>query len=505
MTTPLIQSGISRRSFFKRSTTAAALAGLSGLGALPAIAGPSPLPRPSKSGPKFPKDFWWGVATAAYQIEGAALEDGRKPSIWDTFSKRPGTTKDGKNGDVACDHYHRYLDDVKLMADLGVKHYRFSISWPRLMPDGTGAVNSKGVDFYRRLAEALLANGITPHATLYHWDLPQALQDRYAGWQSRDIAKDYADYAHVAVKSLGDVVNHWMTMNEISCFALNIGYGVNRPGAGAPGIALNSKKERAQVVHHALLAHGLGCQAIRAASPVKCNVGTAENFMPYVPIVETPEHIEAVRRAFVTAEPNACILMPMLTGRYDETWLAAQGDQGPDILEGDMKTIHQPLDSLGFNCYTAIYVKAANNAAGYEMIPMFDNYPKANTSWLYIVPESIYWGARMVAEVAGQPKLPIFISENGCADGVAANARGEVADTDRIMFLRAYLKSVQRLQAEGYPLIGYFPWSLMDNFEWGDGYATRFGITHVDYQTQKRTPKLSYHWYREVIRSGRII
>ena len=453
----------------------------------------------------FPKDFWWGTATAAYQIEGGALTDGRKPSIWDTFSHQAGTTRDGLNGDVACDHYHRFNEDVKLMAELGVKRYRFGISWSRLIPDGRGALNPKGVDFYRRLAEALHAHGITPHVTLYHWDLPQALQDRYRGWQSREITNDYADYAAAAARCLGDVITHWMTMNELSCFAFSNGYGIEKPGFQAPGLRLRSRKERAQILHHALLAHGLGCQAIRAASPGKCSVAAAENFTAFVPFVETPEHIAAARQAFVAEEPNACILLPLLTGRYHEAWLAAQGGQAPDIAEGDMKTIGQPLDSLGFNCYTGIYVRAAASATGYELIPMFDNFPKGNLPWPNIVPESVYWGARMVREAVGQKALPVFISENGCADGAPANANHEVADVDRIMYLRAYLQSAQRLLAEGYPLVGYYVWSLIDNFEWAEGYSKRFGLVRVDYATQRRVPKLSFHWYQQVIRQNRIV
>ena len=469
------------------------------------MAAPTFMEKRSTKALVFPGDFWWGTATAAYQIEGGVAEDGRKPSIWDTFSKKAGVTKDGLNGDVACDHYHRFEEDVKLMADLGVKHYRFSISWSRLIPDGRGAINPKGVAFYRRLAEALAASRITPHATLYHWDLPQALQDRYAGWQSREVTKDYADYASAAAKMLGDVITHWITMNEISCFAYGNGYGVGRPGFHAPGLALDTKKERAQIVHHALLAHGLGCQAIRAASPVKCSVATAENFTAYVPVIETPEHIAAARTAFAEEAPNACILMPLLTGRYTDKWLAAQGDQGPEIAAGDMKTIHQPLDALGFNCYCGTYVRAAKNAAGYELIRMFERFPKGNTSWLNIVPESIYWGGRLVAAAAGQKSLPLFISENGCADGAQANANNEVADVDRIMYLRAYLSNVHRLVAEGYPMTGYFPWSFMDNFEWAEGYTQRFGLTRVDYATQERVPKFSFKWYQQVIRSNQLV
>ncbi|MCU0772512.1 MAG: GH1 family beta-glucosidase [Verrucomicrobia bacterium] len=497
------QFPLNRRDFMAR--TAAVTAALAAGSALPARGKPVAETSRAPEALAFPKGFWWGTATAAYQIEGGANADGRKPSIWDTFSRQAGATKDGLTGDVACDHYHRFEDDVKLMADLGVKHYRFSISWSRLIPDGRGALNPKGVDFYRRLAEALRAHGITPHATLYHWDLPQALQDRYAGWQSREVTKDYADYAAAAARSLGDVITHWITMNEISCFAFWNGYNLGKPGHHAPGIELKTRKERAQTVHHALVAHGLGCQALRASSPGRCHVATAENFTSFVPIVETEEHLAAARRAFVAEEPNACILLPLLTGAYNQSWLEGQGDQAPEVVEGDLETIGQPLDALGFNCYSGIYVRAADNRRGYELIPMFDNFPKGNMPWLNIVPESIYWGVRMVGEAAGQARLPVFISENGCADGAAANARHEVADVDRIMYLRAYLRSVQRLVAEGHPMVGYFPWSLMDNFEWAEGYTKRFGLVRVDYATQERIPKLSYHWYRHVIQANRVV
>ncbi|WP_353267346.1 family 1 glycosylhydrolase, partial [Gemmatimonas sp.] len=249
----------------------------------------------------FPTNFWWGAATAAYQLEGAAAEDGRKPSIWDTFSHTKGKVVNGDTGDVACDHYHRYKDDVKLMAELGVKHYRFSISWPRVIPDGRGVVNQKGLDFYKRLCDELRAHGITPHATLYHWDLPQALQDKYKGWQSREIVNDFADYATAMVTGLGDRVTHWMTLNEILTFSV-VGYGVGNTAPHAPGIALARKKDQLQIIHHALLAHGRACQAIRAAAKGTCSVAIAENFSPYVPVVETPEHIEAARLAFTRTD-----------------------------------------------------------------------------------------------------------------------------------------------------------------------------------------------------------
>jgi beta-glucosidase len=463
-------------------------------------------PTPAPAGAAcFPKDFWWGAATASYQLEGGAYEDGRKPSIWDTFSHTPGKTENGDTGDVACDHYHRYEEDVQLMAELGVKHYRFSLSWPRIIPDGRGAVNEKGVDFYKRLADCLLKHGITPHATLYHWDLPQALQDRYTGWQSREIVNDFGAYATAVASRLGDRIKDWMTLNEIASFARFCGYGVNQPGPHAPGISLKSVKDHVQITHHAIMAHGTACLALRAASPQPCRVSGAENYSSMVPAIETPENIGAARLAFVRDMVNGGIIVPMLTGRYNDLWLADLGAQAPDIQAGDLELINQPLDSLGFNCYSGNYVVAADTAAGFEVLPFFDSYPKGSMPWLNIVPESIYWGIRLLTDALGRKDLPVYISENGCADGTTPNAQGEVADIDRVMYLRSYLRNVHRALTEGYPVIGYFPWSLMDNFEWACGYAKRFGMIRVDYATQKRTPKLSYHWYQQVIRSNRVV
>ena len=467
----------------------------------PDLGGSDPQPAPQRASRTFPANFWWGAATAAYQLEGAAAEDGRKPSIWDTFSHTKGKVVNGDTGDVACDHYHRYKDDVKLMADLGVKHYRFSISWPRVIPDGRGAVNQKGLDFYKRLCDELRAHGITPHATLYHWDLPQALQDKYKGWQSRVIVNDFADYATAVVKGLGDRVTHWMTLNEILTFSV-VGYGVGNTAPHAPGLALARKKDRLQIIHHALLAHGRACQAIRAAAPAKCSVAIAENVAPYVPVIETPEHIEAARLAFTRTDFNGAIITPLLTGKYDQYWLAQQGAEAPDVRPGDMELIHQKLDALGFNCYTGTYVRAASTPAGFETIDTFEGYPRMALPWLTMVPESIYWGIRMITEALGQNTLPIFISENGCADSGPVSTTREMQDIDRVMYLRQYLRQVQRAVDDGYPVVGYFPWSLMDNFEWAEGYTKRFGLVHVDYATQKRTPKLSYRWFQQVIKSG---
>ena len=273
----------------------------------------------------------------------------------------------------------------------------------------------------------------------------------------------------------------------------------------APGLMLPRERDRWQIVHHALLAHGLACQALRASSPKPCQVSMAEDFRPYIPVIENPEHIEAARLAFTRCEVNGGIIVPLLTGRYDPRWLARRGSEAPLIQDGDLNIIHQPLDSVGLNCYRGQYVRAARNADGFEVLPMFPGFPKMNMEWLDMTPEAIYWGIRMVREALGMTRLPIIITENGCADGSQVGPDGEVLDTDRLMYLRAYLGQIQRAVSEGYPVIGYFLWSLLDNFEWAEGYGKRFGLVHVDFATQKRTPKLSYRWYQEVIRRRRIV
>jgi len=465
---------------------------------------PAAAPRATCGATPVPPDFEWGVATAAIQVEGAAREDGRGDSIWDTFCRQPGRIADGGTVDVSCDHYHRFAADIALMAELGVKHYRFSIAWPRIIPEGRGAVHEKGVDFYRRLVDCLRDHGITPHATLYHWDLPQPLQDRYAGWQSREVAKDFADFATAVVTRLGDRIDRWIPLNEIATFAYYSGYALGRTPPHAPGIALATPREQSQIIHHALLAYGLGSQAIRAASPRPCRIAAAENFEGCVPIIETPEHIEATKKAFADSFVNGAILHPLLHGRWDPAWAELHRERLPEVAEGDWKTIAQPLDELGFNCYTGSYVKASSQGRGYEGIAMPAGYPKGGLPWLHIIPEAPYWGIRLVSEAFGAPRLPVFISENGLSDSATADASGLVADVDRIAYSRAYLRQILRAREEGYPVSGYYHWSFLDNFEWAEGYRSRFGLVHVDFATQRRTPKLGYHWYRETIRAGHV-
>lgn len=452
----------------------------------------------------FPPDFRWGAATASYQIEGAVQEGGRQPSVWDTFSATPGKVLNGDTGAIACDHYHRFQEDVALMAKLGIKHYRFSLAWPRIIPDGRGSVNEAGIDFYRRLVDCLLAHGITPHATLFHWDSPQALEDRYGSWQSREMAQDFADYVTAVVSRLGDRISHWMTINEIHCFT-HMGYGANQDPPHAPGNRLDSLKAVWQTSHHALLAHGLGCQAIRAASPQACSVALVDNFLATVPLQESEADIQAAQAAFFTCGTNGGIIVPALTGSYSSALLEQLGDQSPDIQPGDLETIHQPLDAVGFNVYSGVYVRAADHEVGYEIMPFSPGYPRLNMPWLHLLPESLYWGVRHIHDTLGRSQLPVFISENGCAAEDEVNPPGEVWDSDRILYLRQYLKAAHRAVSEGYPLQGYFVWSLMDNFEWAYGYDRRFGITYIDYPTQARLPKASFHWYAECIRQNRVV
>jgi beta-glucosidase len=453
---------------------------------------------------QFPKNFLWGVATSSYQIEGAAKEDGRKPSVWDTFSATPGKVKNGDTGAISCDHYHRYKADIDLMAELGVKDYRFSIAWSRIIPDGRGKVNEKGVDFYKRLVDCLRDKGITPHATLFHWDSPQALEDLYGSWRSREMAKDFADYASAVVSRLGDRITNWMTMNEIVCFT-HLGYDVDKDPPFAPGTRVKSRKEVWQTSHNALLAHGMGCQAIRAASPRPCSVALVDTMSVTVPLTESVVDIEAAKKALQTSWVNGGVIFPALTGAYSPAMLEQLGADAPDIQPGDLKIIHQPIDALGINIYTGVYVRATDNKQGYEELKMPKGYPRLNMPWLYIVPESLYWGVRHISETLGRKDLPIFITENGCAAEDEVNANGEVIDSDRIMYLRQYLKSSHRAINEGYPLKGYFLWSFMDNFEWAEGYDRRFGITYIDYKTQKRIPKASFNWYRECIGQNRVV
>lgn len=438
----------------------------------------------------FPAGFRWGTATSAYQVEGAAQQDGRGASIWDTFSQQPDRIRDGTTGQTSVDHYHRYKEDVTLMKSIGARTYRFSIAWPRVFPDGSGAANPKGLDFYDRLVDELLAAGIEPFATLYHWDLPQALQDR-GGWESRDTADAFGAYAsHVAGK-LTDRVRHIFTINEMQTF-IEQGYGT---GLFAPGLKLDHGRLN-QARHHAVLAHGLGVQAVRASGRRGTRVGPAENIGTALPAVETIENIRAAELA--TRELNAPYLTVMMEGRYTDAYLAKAGRDAPRFTAEDLKTISSKVDFVGLNVYTpSQYVLASEAAPGFTEVPFPTSHPHMASPWLKLGPEALYWAPKHAASL--WKVKDIFIAENGASASDQPAADGAIYDVDRVMYLRNCLVHLQRATAENVPVRGYFLWSLLDNFEWTDGYSTRFGIVHVDYTTQKRTPKLSASFYREVI------
>ena len=444
----------------------------------------------------FPDNFLWGAATSAYQVEGAVNEDGRGPSIWDRFAHAPGTIADHSNADVANDHYHLYREDVQLMRALGTRAYRFSIAWPRVFPDGVGAPNPKGLDFYNRLVDELLANGIEPFATLYHWDLPQTLQDRFGGWLSRDTSKAFGDYAGYIAERLTDRVKQIFTINECSRLVY-LGHGL---GLDAPGLKLN-QAELNQVRHNVALGHGLAVQAIRADGRNGTQVGPAENIVTCVPAIETPPNIRAAEIA--TRELNAGYLTVMLEGNYTEGFLAKEGKNAPTYTAEELRIISSPIDFVGLNIYkTDHYVVAHENERGFTLAPFPASFPHMDSPWLRFGPEAMYWAPRHVERLWGAKS--IYVTENGTSAADEPAADGNVYDVDRIMLLRNYLMHLQRATSEGVPVLGYFLWSLMDNFEWSDGFQKRFGIYHVDFGTQRRTPKLSQSFYRETIKRNAI-
>ncbi len=442
----------------------------------------------------FPQGFRWGTATAAYQVEGAVHADGRGPSIWDTFSHTPGKTFDGQTGDVADDEYHRYPEDVALMQRLGVTVYSFSIAWPRVFPEGTGAPNPRGLDYYKRLLDQLRAAGIEPFCTLFHWDLPQALQDK-GGWANRATSHAFADYAAYTVDQLSDRITHWMTTNEFDSF-IDGGYG---GGGMAPGLDL-PRAELAQTRHNAVLAHGLAVQAIRAAARRPVLVGFVEDVSGAMPAIADLAHIHAAEVAL--REQNAPYTTVILEGRYTEQYLRALGPDAPHFTPEDLRIISTPVDFMGINVYTTREVVATDSAPGYLFVPRPATYPHAESDWLYINPQAMYWTPKLVSSIWGVKSL--YITENGYSSADVLRPDACVLDSDRIMYLRNYLLQLQRGIAEGVPVRGYFLWSLLDNFEWARGYSQRFGITYVDFKTETRTPKLSFDFYRSVIKENAI-
>jgi beta-glucosidase len=443
--------------------------------------------------PDFGPDFRWGVSTSAYQIEGAATEGGRGPSAWDTFCAEPGRVLGGETGAVACDHYHRYGEDVALMGELGVDTYRFSFSWSRIQPEGRGAVNAEGIGFYDRLVDELLAAGIQPAPTLFHWDTPQPLEDA-GGWTQRDITERFADYAALLAARFADRVPLWMTINEPVVLTM-MGYAV---GSHAPGLQLGF--EALPVAHHQLLAHGRAVQALRAGGAR--SIGIASNHAPVWAASEAPEDVEAA--GLYDTLINWLFADPILLGRYPEGF--AEAMPGP-VLE-DLEVISTPLDFFGLNHYAPTLVGAPTGAADVgatDGIPLppglpfeprkLAGYPETDFGWP-VVPEAFGEILQIFRKRYGDRLPPIYITENGCS-------YAGIDDQDRIAFLDGYVRALKTAIDDGLDVRGYFQWSLLDNFEWAAGYSQRFGLVHVDFETLERTPKASYAWYRDLIAKSR--
>ncbi|MFJ9977828.1 GH1 family beta-glucosidase [Streptomyces cyaneofuscatus] len=435
----------------------------------------------------FPADFTWGVATAAYQIEGAVTEDGRSPSIWDTFSHTPGKVDNGDTGDIACDHYHRVPEDIGLIKQVGADAYRFSVAWPRVVPGGDGPVNKAGLDFYDRLVDGLLEAGVTPFATLYHWDLPQVLQDR-GGWTVRETSEHFAAYASHVVERIGDRVKDWATLNEPLCSAW-IGH---LEGRMAPGLTDLTSAVRAS--YHLHLGHGLAVQAIRAASS-DARVGIVNNLSPIVPASTSEADLAAARRA--DGHINRWWLDPVLGRGYPQDMVETYGVELP-VRPGDLETIAAPLDWLGLNYYFRQIVTADPSGPA----PGFTQVPVADARHTYMDWEVYADGLEQLllrlTEEYGVER--IYVTENGSAYQDTVAADGSVHDPERVAYLEEHLAACARAVAKGAPLAGYFAWSLLDNFEWAYGYDKRFGLVHVDYATQRRTVKSSGRRYAELIR-----
>ncbi|MES3025293.1 MAG: GH1 family beta-glucosidase [Pseudomonadota bacterium] len=431
---------------------------------------------------QFPADFTWGVATSAFQIEGAAATDGKGPSIWDTFCRQPGAIKDRSDGTVACDHYHRYQEDVGLIASLGVDAYRFSMAWARVQPSGKGAWNEKGFDFYDRLLDELADKGIGSHLTLYHWDLPQGLQDD-GGWLNRDTAHRFADYAHEVARRFGNRIDAIATHNEPWCSA-NLGYG---NAQFAPGVA--DARQAIQVSHHLLLSHGLAMSAMRGVGGT-AKLGIVLNQWTADPATGSQADREMAELEY--ARSVQWFMDPIFKGSYPELALRAHGADAPLVQEGDMRAICQPIDFLGCNYYFRAWCSAAN-----PPLPAPGKDGFTDMGW-EIYPQGL---TELLLKLKAEYDLPpVYITENGMANPDQVTGEG-VHDEARIAFVASHLEALQDAMRQGVDVRGYFLWSLLDNFEWNSGYAKRFGIVHVDYATQRRTLKDSAIWYRKLLSS----
>jgi beta-glucosidase len=437
----------------------------------------------------FPDGFAWGAATAAYQVEGAPREDGKGESIWDRYSHTPGAIEDGSTGDIACDHYHRWQEDLDLMASLNLNAYRFSIAWSRVLPEGHGAINQAGLDFYERLVEGLLARGITPYVTLYHWDLPQALQDA-GGWENRDTAYWFGDFAEACAQRLADRVGHWITLNEPQVVV----YGGYVNGDKAPG-----KRDRSLIVpvaHHLLLAHGIAVQVLRVETVPGTQIGLTVNQSYLEPATDREDDAAATR--LLDGKWHRWFLDPIFNGTYPEDAAEALGMPESLVRMGELETINNPIDFVGVNYYTRNRVRAGSGGpTDPQVVPPSG---RLTTMGNESFPQGLANVLRRLHEDY-QP-LRIYITENGAAYPDTVDERGAVQDAERLLYLREHLLAARGAIAEGVPLEGYFAWSLMDNFEWSRGYTQRFGVVYTDYPTQRRIIKASGTWLAQVAASN---
>jgi len=443
----------------------------------------------NKSINSLPRDFVWGAATASYQIEGAAHEDGRSESVWDRFCATPGKVRNGDDGSIACDFYHRYRDDIGLMRELGLDAFRFSVAWPRVLPAGRGPVNEKGLDFYDRLVDELLGSGITPFVTLFHWDTPQVLEDE-GGWPSRDIVDAFSEYVTAVATRLGDRVTHWITHNEPWVVSwVGHAWGHHAPGRTSDPDALAT-------AHHLLLSHGRAVQILRELSPGS-EIGITLNLdFPY-PATDDEADVAAAR--WVDGLHNRWFLDPIFEGRYPADMAEEWAPIMPEVRDGDLETISAPIDFLGINNYTSPLVGADDNG-GRSQIVRRQGVEHTDMGW-EIVPDGLH--DLLVRVHRDYDPGAIYITENGCAFPDVRGHDGSVGDLERQSYFESYIDAAARAAGEGVPLRGYFAWSLLDNFEWAWGYWKRFGLVYIDYPTLERVPKGSFYWYRDLIAAQR--
>lgn len=444
----------------------------------------------------FAKDFVWGAATSSYQIEGTGRDSGKGQNIWDVFTKEPGRVYEGHTGDIACDHYHRFREDVAYMKELGLKGYRFSIDWSRVLPEGTGKVNEKGIDFYNALIDELLEQGIEPYITLYHWELPYEIYKR-GGWMNPEIVEWFGQYARLVAERFSDRVKYFFTLNEPQCF-VGLGFlqGCHAPGVKAP------LRDTFEMAHNALKAHGRAVQMLRAYGKQNVQIGYAPTSGMCYPEKETPKDIEAARKALFALPDDLSNWTwnvswwsdPVILGKYPEEGMKKYEKYLPVITDEDMKLISQPIDFYGQNIYNGRCIRMGTDGRP-EEVRRPAGFPKTATNWP-VTPEALYWGPKFLYQ---RYRKPIYITENGMACHDTVSQDGKVHDPNRIDFLARYLKNLKRA-AEEIDIRGYFQWSLMNNFEWDKGYAERFGIIYVDFETQERIWKDSAYWYRDLIR-----